>query len=1057
MKSDLPTLGQRLRGLPLRRTGVAAWLWGEAGIGKTHTSRAMLRETPCRSLILPAALPLAELVCALPRPPRLRTWTQAALDSLEAGRALAVPAADVLAALLGQLAPFVLHLEDLHEADAARLELTCQLADAVARTRGAGLLVSSRLPPPGSWPTSAQVSPLERLSSQASVKLLEAEAGARLPAEAATWVYGRAHGNPLFTLEYFRLLARQGHLWNDGQCWRWRLPPADLLPVMVEALIERTLLNAGTQPRLAEVIGGRALLPIGADSSLLALLVALTPSQLSEAETELERLDIFSGTNFIHPLYREMALKMLPPPRRRRLARRALAALGSDPFAASAFVEAAELESAAAVEWLLRAAAKRDEVGDGVGAARLRVRGLPYADRDTAARLALEAAHGLKEVDVPEATRLAEQAAQTTQTTQTPQTAQTRSEAIWLLSELLAAQGQGSLAERRLEQLPPNERAGPVFVARLLKLRAQDNQRLIALLDGHPGVLAYADPRTVYQVGRSLAYCGRAAEALAAAEELLTRLSDSWARVMALKVQSVVAQVRADFTAMERLEREVLELARPTGNLRLIDAALFNRAMALGTLGRFLEQTACLEEALAVCLELGDPTAAAIAQVSLGGALHQVGEYQRAETLLHEARTFLENLDVSGYLVDCECALSALYRDWQPPHGRVLATRYARAALEHARQLGDLRTLTESLPVAALAEVWAGDPASALALADQGAALADQLEMPQMRQAAQAARGSALTALKRPQEALETLRLAQTLALEMGDLFAAHRAGLECDRLSGDLPAARQRLAWFEQWGLGAGTDLARRLFPELSLEAQPPSEAGLSSQKAPGAPGLRLDSLGPLCCGVPGNMQAVRGRKRRELLACLLECRLQGHPDVPRLALMDTLYPSAEAGPAASALKELVHQTRAALGTGVIQTTEGGYALGKVQSDAELFLQTGQTALWRGPYLGSEEPEPGGLMADTLYGALFTRAEALCLEHPAEAARVGRLLCQANPYDRASLALTLRALRAAGNHRSLNRFYAAARRGFLEVGETLPEDWATFLETHRTQESDPA
>lgn len=1042
MNSTLVVLALRLRALTARRRGLAAWLWGEAGIGKTHASRALLRDTPCRSLTLPAVLPLPDLTRTLPRPARLRAWTGAALEGLQEGRTTSAPPAEVLAALLGQLAPFVLHLEDLHEAGAARLQLAGQLAAAVARTPGAGLLVTSRLPPPDPWLETGTAVPLARLSPQEATALLEAEAGTGLPPEAAAWIFERACGNPLFTLEYFRLLARQGHLWNDGRRWHWRAPPGDPMPVMVEALIERALLDVSTLSPLAEVIGGKALLPVGADGGLLAALTGLAPEALAGAERELERQAVFSGGEFIHPLYRETALRTLPAERRRRLARRALTMLEGDLPAASRFVEAAELDPATAQAWLLRAAAQRRTAGDGVGAARLLVRSLRYADPDVAARRALEAAHELKEVDVPEATRLSERAAQVPGQ---------RSEALWLLSELLAAQGQGSLAEQRLMQLPPAEREGNAFVARVLRLRAQDNGRLLELLDEHPGALAHADPGTVCQVGRSLAYCGRAAEAEAAARDLLARPDDDpGARVMGLKVLSVVAQVRADFAAMERLEREVLELVRLTGNLRLIDAALFNRAMALGTLGRYREQTACLEEALDVCQELGDPTASAIAQVAFGMALSEAGEYQRAETLLHEARSFLEGLDVTGYLVDCECALSALYQAWQPPHGRVLATRYARAALSHARQFNDPRSLAESLPVAARAENWAGQPASALALADQAASLAEHLDMPQMRQAAHAARGSALVALGRVQEGQEALGLAERLGRDLGDLLAAHRAGLEVDRLHGDLTTARTRLAWFEEWGLGAGADLARRWFPELNPLPRPeqrPAEPGPSSPSRASERGLRLEALGALRCGAPGQLEPVRGRKRRELLACLLEARLRGRGEAARPELLEALYPQTEEAQAAAALKELVHQTRAALGAGVIQTTGGGYALGDLTTDAETFLATGDTALWRGPYLAGEEPLTGGLITDTLYGALTLRAQALSADQPAEAARVGRLLCAADPYDLAALELTLRALRAAGNHRSLARFYASARRELLEVGETLPEDWTAFLE----------
>lgn len=83
MDSPLNVLGQRPRALNARRVGLAAWLWGEAGIGKTHLSQALLRETPCRSLTVPATLPLPELVRALPRPARLRPWLQSALDALQ--------------------------------------------------------------------------------------------------------------------------------------------------------------------------------------------------------------------------------------------------------------------------------------------------------------------------------------------------------------------------------------------------------------------------------------------------------------------------------------------------------------------------------------------------------------------------------------------------------------------------------------------------------------------------------------------------------------------------------------------------------------------------------------------------------------------------------------------------------------------------------------------------------------------------------------------------------------------------------------------------------------
>ncbi|WP_081846304.1 AAA family ATPase [Deinococcus marmoris] len=1035
MDVPLSVLGQRLRALTARRVGLAAFLWGEAGIGKSYTSRALLRETPCRSLTLPAALPLPELIRALPRPPRPRAWMQAALDSLQAGQSLTTPTADVLATLLGQLAPFVLYLEDLHEADDSQKELTCQVAASVARTRGAGLLVSSRLPPPLNWPDSGLMVLLERLSLQVSAALLEAEAGTGLPDEASVWIYGRACGNPLFTLEYFRLLARQGHLWNGGDRWRWRVPSSPSLPVTVEALIERTLQDASEGPP-GTVLQTLALLPEVTQESLCAC-TDLTDTEVSQALGLLERVGILRGNAFVHPLYRELALSLLPPGRREPLARRALDIWQGDLGSAAHLVDAAQLQPEAALNWFLGAARQLQAVGDPVRAARLLAKAVSYADPATAAGLALEAAQALQEIDVPEATRLAKLAAQSpVQSVQ----------AIWLQAELLAAQGQGHQAEELLNCLYPAERQGTAFVARVLGLRVQDNERLLELLDQHPEALLHATPAVMYRVGRALAYTGRTDEAAALAQQLWNQPGlPTRARVMALKVNSVVAQVQADFGAMERLEREVFELVQPSGNLRLMDAALFNRAMALGTLGRYAERTACLAQALAICQELGDPAAYAIAQTSYGGALTETGAYAQAETELLEALALLEGLELTGYLVDCKCALSALYRHWQPPHGRVLAVRFGLAALRDAQTLGDQWALAGTLPTASLACTWTGQPLQALDMAEQAVTLATQLGMSQLLQDAQAARGAALVALHRP-EAMAALSLAESLAHEMGDLLAAHLVGLELDALNRDEAAAQTRLAWFEARGLGQGMDKARQLFPALQrtfLESKGQSPLGEAAN--------RLDVLGEMRCGPVGKAETVRGRKRRDLLACLLEGRLRGRPNVSRPELMDRLYPQIEENRAAAALKELVHQTRAALEPGVIQTTEDGYTLGELQSDAEVFLKTGETRLWRGLYLAGNHLEADALIQDALTQALCERAAAVLAADPAEAARVGRLLCEVNPYDQAALALTLRALRAAGSQRSLRHFYASARQGFEEVGEDLPEDWAAFLELRGT------
>jgi two-component SAPR family response regulator len=191
-----------------------------------------------------------------------------------------------------------------------------------------------------------------------------------------------------------------------------------------------------------------------------------------------------------------------------------------------------------------------------------------------------------------------------------------------------------------------------------------------------------------------------------------------------------------------------------------------------------------------------------------------------------------------------------------------------------------------------------------------------------------------------------------------------------------------------------------------------------------------------------------VRGGKRKELLALLLEARIMGRSEVSRLDLCDALYPDSDESQANAALSNLVYQLRELFGPEVVFSSDAGYALGGITSDAETFLETADTRLWRGEYLESSDLGVGETVRETLYLALCHRAEILLETDPTEVARVGRLLCAADPYDLESLRLTLRALRAGSNHKSLKSTYARARMVLLEIGEVLPQEWADFLET---------
>ena len=209
----------------------------------------------------------------------------------------------------------------------------------------------------------------------------------------------------------------------------------------------------------------------------------------------------------------------------------------------------------------------------------------------------------------------------------------------------------------------------------------------------------------------------------------------------------------------------------------------------------------------------------------------------------------------------------------------------------------------------------------------------------------------------------------------------------------------------------------------------------------------VMLEVLGPVRL-TNGELKPIKGRKRQALLAYLLEARIANRPEVSKIELIDALYPDVEEVRALNALRVEVHDIRAHLSSSVIETTSTGYRLGEISSDAECFLKTRDTRLWRAAYLegmGFERED------DTSYQLLIATLHECALEilstQASEAVRVMRFLMMMEPYDLEFLKTKSRALRAANNHRALGRFYEKARVRLREVGEHLPESWQVFLD----------
>ena len=253
---DLQRVAGRLTGLALKRSGFAIGVCGPPGIGKTHAVLALLRGAQCRSLTVHATQPLEGILLQLPRPKKLTAWLERSLERLQNGEAFTAEALlQSLSGVLSADAPFILHVEDLHESSPERLEFWTQLAQTVTRLRGVALIATTRtLLPETQPPAPLEMIGLLPLNRQASDALLEVEAGAALPCEALEWIFGHALGNPLFSLEFFRYLARQGTLWNDGHRWRWRTPQPSVMPVTIEALIERMLSEVVSTPTFERAI-----------------------------------------------------------------------------------------------------------------------------------------------------------------------------------------------------------------------------------------------------------------------------------------------------------------------------------------------------------------------------------------------------------------------------------------------------------------------------------------------------------------------------------------------------------------------------------------------------------------------------------------------------------------------------------------------------------------------------------------------------------------------------------------------------------------------------------
>lgn len=1040
------SLAKRLGAVVSKRSGVALGLWGEPGIGKTFTVGRLLRELPCRSVSLHATVSNLALVRALPVPKTLPDWARRQVGSLEQGMHLEPKAvADALVAWLAALAPFVLAFEDLHDAGSDRAALWTLLAGAVSRTRGVGLIVTSRTVPPEVFAAHH----LEPLPDDQARALLESEAGSPLPPEATAWIEVQARGNPLFTLEYFRHLTRLGHLWSDGRRWRWRAPDDEAMPLSVEAVIAHHLHTVSSNPATQRALDVRALLPINADDGLWREVCGLEPEAMRTARSALERAGVLHGGVFAHPLYREATRAALTTHERREIARRAIQVLTErDPIAAAGFVTDANLNRDQTRSLLEGAVERARGTGDAGLASRFLVQVAAFSQPEIRVPIMLEAARSSHQVNQSDALEIAEGALALD-----PDHLQVN----LLTAELLAGLGRGEEAEGLLEQ----------FAARRGRLASGDASRLLEtrirvkhLSHDYAGVLALWHDQATHKprvrvgmavIARALVQLWRLKEAEALIADALDAPNISKLELAELQyIRSIIPNYNGDYASAEvgfgafLRTLDLLEDGSPRFR-ELRAGTLQLRAYMRNVLGRPLEAVRDITDALRISASFGNAGYYAHVQSELGLYLLECGEYRRAEDTIIEARATLERVGNPIYLSVLERIAARLYLEWAPPHGAALCLKYARAALEYVDQAERPPFYTAgALFIAAWAEALHGQAQSAVQLADELEASASALGQVGVSAGAAWVRGLALERLGRLEDARSALEtsLAAGIPMRLGPTM--ERMALEFDRLTGDLESARVRAEGFRTNGAMGALHVAHRYFPHLDRRAAP--RAPVTAQPSAA---VRLEVLGSTRVTGGGSVLSDRTRKGKELLAALCEARIVGR-HVSDLELFDTLYADLSEDKAASALKQLVYRVRSALGSNTILRSNDGYTLGAVETDAERFLETHDTHLWRGPYRSDLGDQWVSGARDALYYALRKRALEFLGTDPAETARLGRILLEADPFDLEALGMSLRALQAGGDVPGATRLRAWVRTQFEDIGEVLPPEFDVLFEEYR-------
>jgi DNA-binding SARP family transcriptional activator/tetratricopeptide (TPR) repeat protein len=1022
---------KRLSSLELKRNGVVVGLVGAPGIGKSHTALQTLKTLKLPHLKIQAnasdtVVARAWLEVLKGQDVSLPSWVMGLLERLSASEVLKAEAvSQVCITLMQALAPFALLIEDVHEASDVQLERFVLVARSISKNTV--LIVTSR----NALPEVFKVLSLEPLSVADMTVLLEQNVGSSVPQVVIDWIFARSEGNPLFSIEYLRDLQRHGFLsWQDGHC-QWKTPEKALIPNTIEALIEQVI-DGLPNPETRAALDAWAMLCEKTENPrvLWGVAAGLSETKLETARTELEQFGILHGQEFTHPLFREVTLKQLSQMQRRDIARRLLGTLEtSDPLRAVYFVKEATWSTERT--YALYCAAMTLET-DGLRLAHLKAAALECAVGEERFRLALEAAQVILDTDISETNRLSEIAYNLK-----PHDL----EAVSFRSQMLVVQGQIQRAKDLLEGIAPID-SDLRSIEWCLKwcellMKVQDFAGAWEFYQANPAMNQQLPVLLQVQLARSLTMqreYGQAEQWL----QLLEARTDLTLeeRVRVISGQGALVLEHGQVQEAAQATQTAYALVEHLPNSILKRSMLLNRGIGFSWVGQYAKAEKDCELSIQLMLEAGQVFQAATARVNLCNNWVDQGQYAKAERGFLAARATLEIHESWRYLTECERLLVRLYYMWRPTHGSVLVLKHAKAAVEYARKLRLKGFIITALYWASMSEIAFGQLEQAQAFC---AELHELSHVDGRIYLWQWTYGLLLERQCDTALALESLQAA-IVTRDDPEMDDTKLMQLEMIRICGDLDAARVALEDFQVQGFIAGASLCLHYFPELKPTVLTLATTGKA---------IRLNVLGVMQIIQDDTELPLRGSKRKLLVALLLEAHLAGQLEVRSIDLGEALYPNANDDEAKAAVKQLVFQLRAQIGNDRVLTTTNGYALHGVQSDAQIFLETGDPDLWRGAYL-TDVPGIEGHALETVREALYRQlkhcAEVLLNLEPAQSARLARILMEAEPFDTDALALALRALQAQGNYNSISRMYKRSRETWLEVGERLPDRWIDFL-----------